>query len=76
MHWADSEHWDSCIFEIDSVDIFNFLSRASGNFLRDSSWISECGMKVAENHNWRVSLVRREANILADVMAKKAVLDC
>lgn len=44
-------------------------------FLREDVVYGECADLLVKNLGWRKSLVRREANSLADALAKKALME-
>lgn len=72
MRWAEESGWQFCIFEIDCSELFKLLQIGGVSSAVAKDWFKICSSCLLSNWNWRLSLVRREANQKADVLARKA----
>lgn len=70
MNWAAKAGFDSCIFEIDSCVLYNLLLNGRGVVTSRYGWARRCANSLTDNSNWSLSLVCREANVLADYLAR------
>lgn len=61
---------DHYIFEIDSYELFNLLLTGTSASVWKHNWSRDCAALLLENSNWRLTVVRREANVLADKISK------
>lgn len=75
MHWASAAGWEDCKFEIDCSSVLKDVLCGSSLPQTGNGWAKECSRFLLGNRKWRVSLVRREANFNADVIARKAALE-
>lgn len=75
MNWAAEDGLISCIFEIDSCHLFNLLLTGRTVLTPKYGWARSCANSLVDNGNWKLSLVRREKNVLADYLARRAGLD-
>lgn len=70
---ADGMNWERVYIEIDCSSIaeaiwFGISSSSSAS----SPWYLFCATQIANHNDWQVLLIRREANIAADMAAKQA----
>lgn len=75
LSWAEVEEWKVCIFEIDNCEVFRNLMCGSGSLIRRFDFITTCAWKLLQHVKWKVTLIRREANSIADNLARKACLE-
>lgn len=74
MEMARDANWTQCIFETDCGDIFKvFFMEGRSRLLHKLQWFKFVAWNFVSNRDWRMSLVRREANPVADNLATKAV---
>lgn len=72
MQWAEDSSWECCSFLTDSAELFRLIQ--SGSFISNLAveGARKCSTLLINNRNWRIFLIRRENNIKADYLAKKA----
>lgn len=76
MRWAKKYNLKQCSFETDCANAFSLIHCFGGDVLHNSmSWIAECANLLILESKWSLSLIRREANSVADKLAKKAVAE-
>lgn len=73
--FAESESWESCLFAIDCCELFNYLNCGISPANKAAPCISRCFCLLLQHTRWRVVLVNRDCNKIADSLAKKAVME-
>ncbi|CAM8893848.1 unnamed protein product [Rhodiola kirilowii] len=72
MYWALERGLSHCIFEVDCAQVFSSITLRSHSFSKLHRWAQECLLLLQSKENWRISVIRREANRQADALAKMA----
>ncbi|KAL9686061.1 hypothetical protein QQ045_023516 [Rhodiola kirilowii] len=72
MVWATKQGISHCIFETDSAEAFSIISLRRCRVSQLPRWALRCIHILESKAWWRLSLVRREANLYADSLAKLA----
>ncbi|KAL9662915.1 hypothetical protein QQ045_027750 [Rhodiola kirilowii] len=72
LELAEGKRLKRVVFEFDSADVFNVLLRKSCCAGRFAGWVTSCRHLLGRNSCWLLSLVPREANSWADMLARKA----
>lgn len=75
MRWASQLNMQNCSFETDSVELFHQTPTFSDWSGDDRRWISECPNFLMRNDNWTLLVIRREANRVADGVAKRSAMN-
>lgn len=52
--------------------MFALIQSYSGWSASSRSWVAECAKRLCRNGDWSLTLIRREANVAADALARKA----
>lgn len=72
MRWANKLNIIECSFETDCIKVFNLIQGHSGWSPYAEPWTAECATLLYRNETWVLSVIRKEANRVADALAKKA----
>lgn len=72
MRWAGSYSSKECTFETDCAEAFSWIRSCGGWTFSPRGWVADCSKVLCHNGGWRLSLVRGEANMVADGLARKA----
>lgn len=72
LNWAKDAWWERCMFETDCGVAFSLIFQGGKSFSPSSGWVKDCAELLVAHKDWSLSLVRREANNIADMLAKKA----
>ncbi|KAL9684839.1 hypothetical protein QQ045_022280 [Rhodiola kirilowii] len=72
MDWAALNGCHYCIFETDCGEVFSIISQCKDGPASISALARNCQQALVLQEGWRVALIRREANSLADFLANKA----
>lgn len=73
--WVESAGWDDCHFIIDYCELLNSLKSGCRSLNGANACITKCSWMLLRNSKWKVTLVRREDNYIADKLANKAVME-
>lgn len=75
MHWAADHNILECQFETDSAEAYNLIQGFNQWSLSYKEWVADCATMLIKYDKWNLSVIRREANRMADALAKKAAID-
>ncbi|KAL9688187.1 hypothetical protein QQ045_032604 [Rhodiola kirilowii] len=75
MKLAQKMKQEKVILEVDNKEIAMATNFGLQVGFWRSDWYTDCLRFLAENPNWQVMLVRREANMVADAVAKKSYME-
>ncbi|CAM8987641.1 unnamed protein product [Rhodiola kirilowii] len=79
LEWAselvEKEGLSPVLFEVDSTDVAEALVYQSASRQWSSGWLASTLSRFLKWPNWRVSLIQRERNGMADSLARKACLE-
>ncbi|KAL9683157.1 hypothetical protein QQ045_014973 [Rhodiola kirilowii] len=69
---AEERNLKKVIFELDCAEVFTAIHGRPRLVGRGVDWISRCKCLLGRNSHWFLSLILREANSVADKLAKRA----
>ncbi|KAL9659329.1 hypothetical protein QQ045_024134 [Rhodiola kirilowii] len=69
---ADKHGISKAIFATDNVEVLQMLQQGCKNKVIERIWYKECRNMLQGHDEWRMAHVFREANSVADFLAKKA----
>ncbi|KAL9669643.1 hypothetical protein QQ045_007190 [Rhodiola kirilowii] len=70
---AEEENLQKVTFETDNAQVMNGLMQGDGGDGQSSELLCWCKDRLGKNPEWNLSLIPREANVCADLLAKKAL---
>ncbi|KAL9678800.1 hypothetical protein QQ045_016651 [Rhodiola kirilowii] len=73
MKIAEEENMLNVTFETDNAQVMNGLMQGDGDGGQNRELLYRCKDRLGENVEWNMSLIPREANECADLLAKKAI---
>lgn len=75
MKLADSNSWSKAIFESDSLQVIDGLTRISLDDYSMNVWEKECLSLISSNKEWSLSHTLRNANVSAHKLARRACIE-
>ncbi|KAL9678745.1 hypothetical protein QQ045_016595 [Rhodiola kirilowii] len=72
MGIAEEENLSKVTFETDNAHLMNAIMKGATYGDLGEEKIIQCKDKLEANKEWNLSLISREANMCADILAKKA----
>ncbi|KAL9679970.1 hypothetical protein QQ045_017841 [Rhodiola kirilowii] len=75
MEWAGANGWNKCIFETDCEEAYSIIAQLKVGSGSVATLARSCQWRLLGEDDWKVVLVRRQANALADALANKARRD-
>ncbi|KAL9687478.1 hypothetical protein QQ045_031881 [Rhodiola kirilowii] len=70
MQWADEQNLPHCIFETDCAEAFSTISLRRLRLSQLPEWARDCITLLNSKEHWRLALCHREANRVADALAR------
>ncbi|KAL9661276.1 hypothetical protein QQ045_026100 [Rhodiola kirilowii] len=73
LRLAESLKADRVIFELDCVDVVKWLNIRPDTHVAYEDWFKESLQILHRHMEWKIFLIRREANVIADHLAKRVI---